>query len=325
VITTRIKGRGEAVIVRKNTSPAGPIDLQPKHIEAAIDRIAPIFRGTPQFVDRQLSRVLGRDVLVKVETFNPIGSFKARGASVLVRNLDPTKTWVCSTAGNFGQALAYLAGEQGAFVDVFVSSQVPSAKVARMRALGARVDVHDQPAAAARAHAGASEDRVLVIDGREPAMAAGAGTIGIELASAEPIDTVVVQIGDGALIAGVACWLASVAPKTRVVGVCASGAPAMARSLVAGRPVRVDGAGTIATALAITEPVAESLARVTALVDEIVLVDDDDLRRAAVLIADCLGVLVEPAGAAGVAALLGHGDELAGGRTAVILTGAGGQ
>lgn len=299
------------------------IDLRPERIEAALDQIDPIFRDTPQFVDPCLSRSLARDVVVKVETLNPIGSFKARGASVLVRGLDPTTTWVCSTSGNFGQALAYLARERGASVDVFVSPEVPPSKVSRMRALGARVERDERPEAVAREHAAASDRRVLVVDGRDPAMAEGAGTIGVELASAGPLDTALIQVGDGSLISGIACWLKSVSPKTRIVGVCASGAPAMARSVAAGRALTVEGNGTIATALAVTEPVPESVARVAALVDAIVLVDDDDLRPAIDLIRDCLGVLVEPAGAAGVAALLRDRDEPAGNRVAVILTGEG--
>jgi threonine dehydratase len=97
----------------------------------------------------------------------------------------------------------------------------------------------------------------------------------------------------------------------------------MARSFAAGHAVPVAGDGTIATALAIAHPVPESVARVCALVDDFVLVDDDDLRRGMALVTDCLGLLVEPAGAAGVAALIRYGDEIAGARTAVILTGAG--
>jgi threonine dehydratase len=301
------------------------IDLRPERIESAVALINPLFRNSPQFVDERLAAALGRDVVVKDETRNPIGSFKARGASVLTRGLDPARTWVCSTAGNFGQALAYLARERGATVDAFVSPRVPTFKLDRMRAFGARIEVSAQPEAAAREHAAASDRRVLVVDGREPAMAEGAGTIGIELAPAGPFETVLVQVGDGALISGVACWLKSVAPQTKIVGVCASGAPAMAHSFAAGRAVAVEGDGTIATALAITEPVPESVARVTALVDDIILVDDDQLRRASELIADTVGVLVEPAGAAGVAALLRHSDELHGDRPAVILTGAGAQ
>ena len=298
------------------------IDLRPERIEAAVARIDPVFRTTPQFVDPRLSEVLGREVVVKVETLNPIGSFKARGASVLVGRLDSAGTWVCSTAGNFGQALAFHARARSTSLDVFVSPDVPADKVARMRALGAHVEVDDHPESAARRHAASDDDRLLVVDGRDPAMAEGAGTIGVELASAGPFDTAVVQVGDGALISGVACWLKSVSPQTRIVGVCASGAPSMARSFAAGRAIAVDGDGTIATAIAIREPIPESVARVKAFVDEIVLVDDDDLRRAGSLIAERLGLLVEPAGAAGVAALLRHREELPGARVAVILTGA---
>jgi threonine dehydratase len=302
-----------------------PVDLSTARIEAALGRIDPVFLDTPQFVDEQLSAELRREVVVKVETLNPIGSFKGRGMSLLARELDPELTWVCSTAGNFGQGLAYAARERRAAAHVFVSAAASAAKVARMRALGARVEVRDDPEASARAYAAEAEDRILIVDGLEPAVAEGAGTIGLELARAGDFDTVLVQLGDGALIAGIACWLKSVSPRTRIVGVCASGAPAMAESFAAGRPVSVVGSGTIATTIAITDPVPESFARIVALVDEVVLVDDDDLREAMELVADSLGVLVEPAGAAGVAALRRHGATLAGDRVAVILTGASGR
>jgi threonine dehydratase len=302
----------------------GPIDLSPASIQAAAHQLGPAFCNTPQFVDDGLSAELGCEVVVKIETLNPIGSFKGRGTSVLARKLDPALTWVCSTAGNFGQGLAYAARQQQASLRVFASGDVMEAKVARMRRLGASVDVCDDPEAAARKYAAERDDRVLVVDGLDPAMAEGAGTIAVELGSLAEIETAVVQVGDGALIAGIACWLKSVTPKTRIVGVCASGAPAMARSFAAGRAVAVQGTGTIAAALAVTEPVPESVARVTALVDEILLVEDDDLRGAMRLIADSLGVLVEPAGAAGIAALLRYGTSVGGNRVAVILTGSAG-
>ena len=296
-------------------------DLSAKRIAAAAGQIDPVFRDTPQFVSEQLSARFVREVMVKVETLNPIGSFKGRGTSLLAQQLDPMRTWVCSTAGNFGQGLAYSARRRKAEVHAFVSPAVPSAKVANMRSLGARVEVSERPEADARTHAAASDDRFLVIDGLHPEIAEGAGTIGIELGAADQIDTAIVQLGDGALISGIACWLKSVSPEVRIVGVCASGAPAMARSFAAGRVICTEGTDTIATALAITEPIAESLARVVALVDEVILVDDDDLRTAVDLVAESLGVLVEPAGAAGVAALLSH-EELEGHRVLVLLTGA---
>jgi threonine dehydratase len=192
-----------------------------------------------------------------------------------------------------------------------------------MRALGARVEISATSESAAREYAAASPERILVVDGLDPAIAEGAGTIGVELDAANAIDTVVVQIGDGALISGVARWLKSRPQGIRVVGVCASGAPAMAESMAAGRPLSVRGAGTIATALEIIEPVPESFARVRALVDDVLLVDDADLKDAMHVVARHLGLLVEPAGAAGIAALARHQAAIAGERVAVILTGAG--
>jgi threonine dehydratase len=300
------------------------MDLSLERIDAARERINPAFLDTPQFEDDRLSAALGRDVVVKVETVNPIGSFKGRGTWLLAEQLDPECTWVCATAGNFGQGLAYAGRARGARVQVFVSPGAPQRKVEQMRGLGAEVMVSPDAESAARAFAADDpERRTLVKDGLDPAIAEGAGTIAVELASLRPVDVALVQIGDGALISGVARWLKARHPQTRVLGVCASGAPAMAKSFEAGRPVSSEGAGTIAGALAITEPGPESFARVAALVDEIVLVDDDDLRSATRLIAESLGVLVEPAGAAGVAALRRYADQLAGERIGVLLTGAG--
>ena len=297
------------------------VDLSLERIEASLGEIDPIFLDTPQFVSDPLSNALGREVLVKIETLNPIGSFKGRGTSVLARKLDPARTWVCATAGNFGQGLAYAARERDATTHIFVAPEAPAGKVERMRALGARVEVHGRPEIAAREHAAASGDRLLVVDGLDPAIAEGAGTIGVELTAAGQIDTAVVQLGDGALISGVARWLKS-RGDPKIVGVCASGAPAMARSFAVGRPISDAGTGTIAAALAITDPVPESLARIIELVDEVVLVDDDEIQAAMALVADSVGVLVEPAGAAGVAALSRHSERLPGERVAVLLTGA---
>ena len=299
------------------------IDLSPERIAVAAERIDPVFLNTPQCVTQELSAALGREVVVKNETATPIGSFKGRGTWLLASRLDPAKTWVCSTAGNFGQGLAHAARARDATVAVFVSADVPADKVQAMRGLGGHVTVSELPGLAAREYAAASEDRELVVDGLYPEMAEGAGTIAVELETLGPIDLAVVQIGDGALASGIACWLKHTRPQTRIVGVCASGAPAMARSFAAGHVVSTPDTHTIATAIAISEPIPESFVRVTALVDEIVLVDDDDLRSAQRLIVDTLGVAVEPAGAAGVAVLTRHGDRLPPGRSAVLLTGAG--
>jgi threonine dehydratase len=123
-----------------------PIDLSPARIETAAARIDPVFLRTPQGGDEGLSAALRREVVVKNETLTPIGSFKGRGTSVLAERLDPARTWVCATAGNFGQGLAYAARARGATVMAFVAGDVPGAKITGLRALGAGVQIAERPA-----------------------------------------------------------------------------------------------------------------------------------------------------------------------------------
>ncbi|WP_317495054.1 pyridoxal-phosphate dependent enzyme [Haloechinothrix sp. LS1_15] len=300
------------------------LDLRPERIDRAAAIIDPVFLDSPQFVDEQLSARIGTELLVKLETANPLHSFKGRGACALLHGIPPGSSVVCDSGGNFGQAVAYAGRSRGVDVTVFVGPDVDPGKASRMRDFGARVyEVDGDTAVAARQHAAEQPDRVLVRDGRDPAICEGAGTIGRELLrDARGFDTVVVPVGDGALIAGIGCWLEAYAPQVRVVGVCAEGSPAMAR---AWRTGEIDDAGhasdigTIATTLANPAPIPESLRRLRALVDDIVLVDDAALRQGMALAADTLGVLLEPAGAAAIAALATA--ELATERAAVVLTG----
>ena len=272
-----------------------------------------------------LSEALGREAVVKMENVSPIGSFKGRGADYFVGGLERRdERLVTATAGNWGIGLAYAGRRHGHCVDIFAGASAYAGKLRRMRALGANVTVvdggPDEVHAAARDLADREPGCRLVSDGEPAAVAEGHGTIGVELLRTGTLDTVVVQVGDGALISGIARWLKAQSPNTHVVGVCASGAPAMKLSIDAGRPIRSDPPTTIAGGLAISEPIAASFERVRALVDDVVLVDDDDIRAAMALIADTIGVLVEPSGAAGVAAVQRH--SLPGERIAVVLTGA---
>jgi threonine dehydratase len=301
------------------------VDLSLERIEEAARVIDPPLLNTPQFSDPMLSEALGREVVVKMENVTPIGSFKGRGADYFVGLLDRRdERLVTTTAGNWGIGLAYAGRRHGHSVDIFAPASAPAGKLRRMRALGASVTAvdggPDEVHAAARDHADSESGCRLVSDGEPAAIAEGHGTIGVELLRTGTLDAVVVQVGDGALISGIARWLKARSPTTHVIGVCASGAPAMKLSLDAGRPIRSDPPSTIAGGLAISEPIAASFERVRALVDDVVLVDDDDIRAAMALIADTIGVLVEPSGAAGVAALRRH--SMPGERTAVLLTGA---
>ena len=219
--------------------------------------------NTPQYADEQLNAALGRNVVVKVETANPLRSFKGRGADFFMGRVDPRSTVVCSSTGNFGQAMAYAGRRRGIAVEVFVPENVNPVKLARMRAFGARVTPvgADSAAseAAARDYVAGREGCVYVEDGKEVAIAEGAGTIGVELIQAGPFDAVVLPVGDGALITGVARWIKDRAPQTRIIGVCASGAPCMALSWRAGKPVSTERSDTIAEGIEVRVPVPESV------------------------------------------------------------------
>ena len=195
-----------------------------------------------------------------------------------------------------------------------------------MRAVGADVRLagHDFDAAkdAARAHAAASGAR-FVEDGREPAIAEGAGTIAVELGAwPAPLDALLVPLGNGALAAGVGTWVKAHAPRTRVVAVCAAAAPSMARSLAEGRVVTTDRADTVADGIAVRVPIPEALDDLRPLLDDVLLVEEGHILAAVRLLARHAGVVVEPAGAAGVAALLAHGARFRDQRVATILCGA---
>jgi threonine dehydratase len=295
-------------------------------IEEAARVIDPVFLRSPQFVSDSVNAELGLRLLCKVECVNPIRSFKGRGADYFVRCLGSTQeTLVTASAGNFGQGMAYACRTRAVPLIVFAAKTASHFKVNRMRALGSDVRLvgvdFDDAKKAAREFAMTRGLR-FVEDGREPAIAEGAGTIGIELSSfPEPIDVLFVPVGNGSLITGVGRWFKAVSPTTRLVGVVAEQAPAMRLSWLQGLPVSTDQATTIADGIAIREPVVEALFDMSALVDDIVAVSDEQLLDGARLASRCLGLLVEPAGAAGIAGARSLRGQLQGRFVATILCG----
>jgi threonine dehydratase len=309
----------------------GAEDSHPAHrlslarIAQARAGIDPVFLDSPQFRAETLEHHFGCRLVVKDETSNPIRSFKGRGTEFLLATLAGRPHLVCATAGNFGQGMAYSARKRGLALTVFAAAKANPLKIERMRAFGAdvRVEAEDYDAAheAAREFAAATGAQ-LVEDGRDRAIAEGAGTIGLELLQwPEPFDAILVPLGDGALLSGVSRWVKSHQARTRMIGVCASGAPAMERSWRAQQVRALGHAATIADGIAICNPFAEAVTDLVGLIDDILLVEDEALVVAMGLAHRELGVVLEPAGAAGLAAALTHHDRFRGRLIGTILTG----
>jgi threonine dehydratase len=300
-----------------------PLSLE--NIARASLSIDPVFLDTPQFRVDSMEVRLGCRVVVKVETLNPIRSFKARGTEYFMASLEDRPRLVCTTAGNFGQGIAYSARRRGLEAVVFCGGGTSPLKVERMRTLGADVRLvgrnFDDAKVAAEAFAVETGART-VEDGREPAITEGAGTIGRELLRwPDPFDAILVPLGDGALLGGVAMWVKAHHPETRMIGVCASGTPAMERSWRAGKAEKLEGGDTIADGIAVRNPYPEAVARLTGLVDDIVLVDDDRIIESMRHAHREIGVVLEPSGAAALAALNTHRERFQGQTVGVILTG----
>lgn len=300
--------------------------LDVTRILSAAEHIDPIFIHTPLMSHPGLDAELGCSVFVKVETVNPIRSFKGRGTELFVATeLRPGDALVCASAGNFGQGLARAAVRRGHACTVFAAETATPLKVEAMRRLGA--DVHlfgadfDAAKDAARLHARETGKR-FVEDGAEPAIAEGAGTIGLEIAAqASHLDTLVVPLGNGALLAGVGAAMRHVAPGVEVVAVVAEGAPAMKLSLEAGQAIETPRAVTIADGIAVRVPVPEALTMLDDRYDAVVAVSETDIIRAMRIIHERLGVVAEPSGAVGVAAILRDPDRFRGRQVATILCG----
>ncbi len=342
------------------TDPGGGADLSVSAIEAAAGVLDGVARRTRVVRDPGLSAALGTPVWFKCENEQHTGSFKLRGAYHRVATADPAaraRGVVAASAGNHAQGVAFAAAAFGAPATIFVPAGANPVKVARTRRWGARVEEVPggvEAALAAAADYAARGGRLLVHPFDDPAVVAGQGTIGLELLDQVPdLGTVLVGVGGGGLLGGVAAALRARRPGVRVIGVQSVLAPAFAASLRAGRRLSVAGdaglpgasararvvlvipgsrpsgrpaptrpaaaARTIADGIAVSEPGALTFALATRLVDEVVTVDEAAFWEAMVLLRRT-GLAVEPAGAAPVAALLRHGG-LAQGPTVAILSG----
>jgi threonine dehydratase len=315
-------------------APVAAPELTPAAIRAAAASIDPAFTGSPQFVHEGLTARLGVPVIVKVETVNPIRSFKGRGTWVAVhglageRRIGPDRGVVVASAGNFGQGVAHAARAVGAAAIVFTSRNANRGKIARMRALGATViesgEDFDDAREAAEAHA-AEHGAELLVDGDDTRISTGAATLALELTDAiddrvlPALAVAAVPVGNGALINGVGSWFRHASPSTRIVGVQAEGADAMTRSFAAGRPIDTDAAATYADGIASRIAVPRAVELMAGRVDAMLTVSEAALHEAQAELTDALGITVEGAAAASWAGLLA--GTVQDGPALVIITG----
>ena len=301
-------------------------------IEAARRVINPVFLDTPLYRCEALEPDLGCAVSIKLETANPVRSFKARGTEVVASLLahSGARAVVCASAGNLGQALAWSGRGRGLDVTVVASRFAPAAKLDRIRALGATLELVDGDFDVARERAAAvARDHGirLVEDSLDIETCEGAATIGLELTDQELVnigpsfDAVLIALGGGALATGVGHVVKARAPEVEVICVQPLGAPAMTRSWRERRVVTTDSTSTIADGVAGRRPIPAVLNDLLLVADDAVLVREASIIAGMRILLDHAGLVVEPSAALGIAAILEDRDRFAGRHVVTVVCG----
>jgi len=275
-----------------------------------------------------LSAVTGQQVYLKLENLQMTGSFKERGALNRIAMLtqeQASRGVIAASAGNHAQGVAYHASKRGMRALIVMPLTTPLVKVTATREFGAEVLLHGANYDEAFAEALRlcdQEGLTFIHPFDDPLVMAGQGTIGLELLEQVPeLEAVVVPIGGGGLISGVACAIKESRPEVRIVGVQTERLPSMAMAVEAHQPVTVAPAITIADGIAVRRAGNLTLPLVEQYVDEIVTVDEDEIASAILMLLEREKTLAEGAGAAALAALLHHRTSLQGAHTAVLVCG----
>ena len=300
--------------------------LDAEDVHAARDRVAETARHTPLEYSHTFSELTGADIRLKLETFQRTGAFKIRGATTRIATLCEAECEagiVTASAGNHAQGVALAASRLGVDSLVVMSENAPVSKVKATRSYGARVELHgvDYDAAAERAREiEAAEGRYYLHAFDDEMVMAGQGTLGLEVVEDCPgVGTVVVPVGGGGLISGVATAVKDHDPSIRVVGVQAEGAASLPESLERGERVTLDSVNTIADGIATRSVGEKTFEVIRERVDGVVTVREDDIAVALTTLLERGKTLVEGAGAVPLAALLAGAFDYAGDETVVPL------
>ncbi len=303
-----------------------PLPVALADVEAAAAAIAGHVSRTPTLHSATLSAACGCTVHVKFENAQFTASFKERGARLKLSRLPEEsrrRGVIAMSAGNHAQGVARHAGLLGIPATIVMPAFTPNTKVAHTRGHGARVVLHGDTLAEAATEArrlADAEGLVFVHPYDDPDIVAGQGTVALEMLADTPeIDTLVVPVGGGGLLAGCAVAARALRPDMLIVGVETTGYPAL-RQLLDGQPVMVGGE-TIAEGIAVRDTGVLPLAICRRLVDDVLLVEEADIERAIVMLLEIEKTVAEGAGAAGLAALLAHPDRFRGRTVGLVLTG----
>lgn len=292
-------------------------------IQAAAGRIADATIRTPTIPAPALSARFGCDIWLKLETLQVTGSFKARGALNKLLSLDDDARRcgvIAMSAGNHAQGVAYHAGRLGIPATIVMPTGTPFTKIVATEGYGATVDLHGDEIDACRAHAFALAERnglTFIHPYDDPAIIAGQGSVGLEMLAAAPdLQVILVPIGGGGLIAGVALAAKAINPAISLIGVQSASYPTMARV-----PGPIPGGITLAEGIAVRTPGTLTRPVVEALVDDVLIVDDTAVEQAIAAMAERANVVAEGAGAAGLAALMTTRDRFAGLKVGIVVCG----
>ena len=295
-------------------------------IELAAQRLHGHILETPCVESRTLSQIVGAQVFLKFENLQFTASFKERGACNKLAQLtadESARGVIAMSAGNHAQGVAYHAQRLGLRAVIVMPRFTPDVKVERTRGFGAEVVLHGDTLDEARAHARAladSQGLVFVHPYDDPAVAAGQGTLALEMLKAQPdLDMLVVAIGGGGLIAGVATAAKALKPGIEIIGVQTQRFPSMVNA-IQGSALPM-GQSTIAEGIAVASPGELTQGVVRELVDDLLLVDEGDIEQAVLMLLEIEKTLVEGAGAAGLAAMLRHRERFAGRKVGLVLSG----
>jgi threonine dehydratase len=296
-------------------------------IEAAAQRLAGQVLDTPCVESRTLGQIVGAQVFLKFENLQFTASFKERGAlnklATMIEGGQPIRGVIAASAGNHAQGVAHHAQRLGLRAIIVMPLATPMVKVERTRGFGATVVLHGETFDEARDHAlvlAAQEDLSFIHPFDDEAVIAGQGTIGLEMLRAQPdIDTLVIAVGGGGLISGIATAARHLKPGIEIIGVQTRRFPAMVNAVKG--TAHPQGLSTIAEGIAVGQPGQITREIIGRLVDDLVLVDEGDIEQAIVMLLEIEKTLVEGAGAAGLAALLKDPARYAGKKVGLVLCG----